>query len=197
MTQQIPPRVGVMILPGMSFFPGALLPLYIFEPRYREMLSASLAGERMFAVAQADEEGSACAVASLGVVRACVANPDGTSNLILQGTCRVTISRLRMKPYPTAAAEVLRDVDPDPELSEKLREDVERAFQEVCRAGVEVPKGFENYLAQISAHGEYADAIASAFVHDPVERRGLLEETSVPTRLARLLRCLMRQLPRV
>src|SRR5439155_25640751 len=47
----LPKRVPVMPLPGAFLFPHALLPLCIFEPRYRKMLKHALAHHRMFCVA--------------------------------------------------------------------------------------------------------------------------------------------------
>ncbi|MFZ4774068.1 MAG: LON peptidase substrate-binding domain-containing protein [Terrimicrobiaceae bacterium] len=183
-----------MILPGATLFPGALLPLHIFEPRYRKMLGKALVKSRMFAVAHSEDDGGISAVAGLGVVRACVANADGTSNLILQGAARVVISELKMAPFPQATISLLADEEADDDKAKSLRLDLEKAFLQVRTIGVEIPQGFEGYLAQIACPGAYADAIASAIIQDPVERRGLLEEIHVPTRLSRLLRCLMRQL---
>ncbi|MFN9960803.1 MAG: hypothetical protein ACK55I_47585, partial [bacterium] len=40
---QLPSSIPVMALSGVTLFPNALLPLYIFEPRYREMLATVLA----------------------------------------------------------------------------------------------------------------------------------------------------------
>jgi len=40
-----------MTLPNVILFPQAMLPLYIFEPRYRQMLSDALASHRMLSVA--------------------------------------------------------------------------------------------------------------------------------------------------
>lgn len=184
-----------MILPDAVLFPGALLPLFIFEPRYRRMLAESLEKERMFAVACSQESGGVSAVAGLGVVRACVANPDGTSNLILQGVARVVLSQLKMTPYPHASLALLNDEEPDADAGLRLRSEVEQAFEQVRMVSNEIPQGFEAYLSQILKPGDYADAIASVLVQDPVERRGLLEEVHVPTRLSRLLRCLIRKLP--
>ena len=41
----------VFPLPGVVLFPGALLPLHVFEPRYRAMLADSLASHRFMAMA--------------------------------------------------------------------------------------------------------------------------------------------------
>ena len=41
-TVELPAAVPVMPLPGVLLFPNALLPLHIFEPRFREMLAHAL-----------------------------------------------------------------------------------------------------------------------------------------------------------
>ena len=56
---QVPDEVPVMTLPNLAFFPQALLPLHIFEPRYRRMLRDVLASNRIFAVACLDSEAAA------------------------------------------------------------------------------------------------------------------------------------------
>src|SRR5580765_9012408 len=100
---KIPPEVPVMTLPNATLFPQALLPLYIFEPRYRQMLADSLHSNRMFAVAM-QKPGNArevpLPVAGLGLVRVSVGHRDGTSHLILQGIARVELEEaVRYKPY--------------------------------------------------------------------------------------------------
>src|SRR5580658_3201860 len=95
----LPDEVPVMTLPKIAFFPQALLPLHIFEPRYRRMLREVLASNRLLAVAGinpelADAQGQfepPHRVAGIGLIRACQKNGDGTSNILLQGLCRVEI----------------------------------------------------------------------------------------------------------
>jgi ATP-dependent Lon protease len=43
---KIPNEVPIMTLPNATLFPQALLPLYIFEPRYRQMLADALHSNR-------------------------------------------------------------------------------------------------------------------------------------------------------
>src|ERR1043166_1863322 len=98
----LPDEVPVMTLPNTAFFPQALMPLHIFETRYRHMPRDVLAPNRLFAVAGLDpqkinEPGEfepSHRVASVGIVRACQKNDDGTSNLLLQGLCRVEILKI-------------------------------------------------------------------------------------------------------
>jgi ATP-dependent Lon protease len=74
-----------MILSNATLFPGAILPLHIFEPRYRRMLSDVLESHRMFAVAMrrpGTRREVPMPLACLGVVSVCLQAPDGTSNLL-------------------------------------------------------------------------------------------------------------------
>lgn len=96
-----------MILPRTVFFPQAILPLHIFEPRYRAMLADVLATNQLFIVACKNET-AGCAtdeiphqIATVGIVRAAEKAEDGTSNLVLQGLQRVSILEVEhMEPYP-------------------------------------------------------------------------------------------------
>jgi Lon protease-like protein len=101
-TLHVPTTVPVMTLPNTVFFPQALLPLHIFEPRYRQMLRDVLATDRMFAVAHLDAARQHDPklveplhhTASVGIIRACQKGEGDTSNLLLQGICRVTVKKI-------------------------------------------------------------------------------------------------------
>src|SRR5689334_6605850 len=91
---KVPRETPVMTLPNVTLFPEALLPLYIFEPRYRQMLTDMLHSNRMFAVAMqkpGNSRETPLPVAGLGLVRVSVRHNDGTSHLILQGIARVEL----------------------------------------------------------------------------------------------------------
>src|SRR6185436_9265957 len=109
---QLPDAVPIMTLPSATLFPQALLPLYIFEPRYRRMLSDALKAHRMFIVAMQKpgrSRESPCGVAGLGLIRVSVDHADGTSHLILQGLTRVELHRtVRYKPYRVQSIRLLR-----------------------------------------------------------------------------------------
>src|SRR3954469_20121455 len=100
---KIPQEVPVMTLPNATLFPQALLPLYIFEPRYRQMLVDALDTNRMFSVAMqrpGTSRETPSPVAGLGLIRVSVGHRDGTSHLILQGIARVELEQaVRYKPY--------------------------------------------------------------------------------------------------
>src|SRR5437870_4727549 len=111
----LPKAVPVMPLPGATLFPHALLPLHIFEPRYRAMLSHALTHDRMFCVALLKTQRAEwrrtsdfSQTATVGLVRACVGRGDGTSDLILQGLKRVRFTGFEQaQPFPIAEIELL------------------------------------------------------------------------------------------
>src|SRR2546426_2537423 len=112
MAMKIPRDIPVITLPKATLFPQALLPLYIFEPRYRQMLADALHSNRMFSVAM-QKPGSGretpSPVAGLGLIRVSVGHRDGTSHLILQGLARVELAEtVRYRPYRVQRIRPLR-----------------------------------------------------------------------------------------
>src|SRR6266481_3667032 len=110
----LPNEVPVMPLPGAVLFPHALLPLYIFETRYREMLEHALQRDRMFSVTlikpscpewRAPED--FFHFATIGHPRACVDHRDGTSNLVLQGLHLARFASFQQQPpFPLARNDI-------------------------------------------------------------------------------------------
>jgi Lon protease-like protein len=152
----LPKAVPVMPLPGALLFPHALLPLYIFEARYRAMLQHALGEHRMFCVTLIDpprgEWQSAKDfrhVATVGLIRACVGRSDGTSNLILQGLQRVRFSAFQQeKPFPIAEIDPLKSQKPpSPIESEALGAKVLEFYGRLKKNGREFPEKVDSYLA--------------------------------------------------
>src|SRR5262249_35888022 len=132
----LPDEVPVMTLPNTAFFPQALMPLHIFEPRYRHMLRDVLASNRLFAVAGLDLDRvndpghfePPHRVASVGIIRACQTNENGTSNLLLQGLCRVEIVRI-LRDEPSRQVQIralLSEAGATPGENQALRYELSR-----------------------------------------------------------------------
>ncbi len=191
----LPKTVGVIALPGTILFPGALLPLYIFEPRYRDMLETSLGEERIFAVAMQRDEESVHPVGGVGLVRACVRNPDGTSHLILHGIARVRFtSWVQTDPYRVAEIDRLdSDHAHDPE-AEELAHTVRGICQSLREQGYQLPQHFESFLDEASSPEALSDAVCSTLIPSAESRQALLQELNVVTRLQGFLKLLKRQL---
>ena len=192
---ELPEEVPVMPLPGAVLFPNALLPLYIFEPRYREMLEHALQRERMFSVAlikpscpewQAPED--FFHVATVGLIRACVGRGDGTSNLVLQGLQRVRFKSFEQEtPFPVAKIDIVESTGDATIKTEALGEKVLELYRKLKRADRRLPPKVDRYLAQLGDVEMLADLVASTFVEDPLRRQQMLEEQSINERLRLLI----------
>jgi hypothetical protein len=121
---EIPGTVPVMVLEGATLFPRTLMPLYIFEPRYRAMLEEALATDRLVAIAQPLKGGGdqLCAVAGVGLIRACVKKEDGTSQLILQGVKRVSFTHWpQMLPFRIGAVQCFGRIESETQEQRNAR----------------------------------------------------------------------------
>ncbi len=101
-----------MLLPDCTLFPHGGLPLFIFEPRYRQMLNDALEGDCFFAVArllgdETENPGESVApVGTIGLVRASREQEDGTSQLLIHGVMRVRFTEWHHdRDYPYASIE--------------------------------------------------------------------------------------------
>lgn len=187
-----PDAAGLMVLPWSTLFPGGLLPLRIFEERYRQMLRDALDSHRMFAIAHiADSLGETDfewePLGTLGVLRACVTNDDGTANLILQGVARVEFTNNNPEPYPHADIEILRDSAETSPKVRKLHAKILSLVQKPSDDRPDLPPGFLDHLATIESPASLGDLVASTVITNPVHRRDLLAERNVPCRLELLV----------
>ncbi len=189
----VPEVVPVMTLPETVFFPQALLPLHIFEPRYREMLRDVLAHDRLFAIARIDpaQAGRAgtfepgAAVASVGIIRACQKGEGETSNLLLQGICRVEVrSVVREHPYRLIAVRPLATTAGGSHAQlEEERIEVMRLLNVRRRLGTPAPKGMTQFLESIEDYDTFADIAAFNLCEDGAFKQRLLEELDTLQRL--------------
>jgi Lon protease-like protein len=194
----LPGQLPVMPLPGAVLFPHALLPLYIFEPRYRQMLQHALQHHRMFCVTlikPSCPEWHAAEdffqLATVGLIRACVGRGDGTSNLILQGLQRVRFASFKQEtPFPIAKIDVVEWRDATTVETEALGAKVLELYSSLKSNGRQLPAKIDRYLAELRDLEMLADLIASTFVNDPLRRQRVLEERSLNQRLRFLIRYL-------
>jgi Lon protease-like protein len=188
----LPRQVPIMPLPGALLFPHALLPLYIFEPRYRQMLKHALAHHRMFCVAlikphcaEWQSAGDFFHTAGVGLIRACVERSDGTSNLILQGLERVRFTDFEQEaPFPIATIDSLESDSVSSVETEALATKVLELYSNRKGDGQrQLPPKIDRYLSDLSDLEMLGDLVASTFVSDPLRRQRVLEELSVNQRL--------------
>ena len=186
---EIPREVPVMTLSQTVLFPQAMMPLFIFEPRYREMLSTVLEGDRIFAVAALDERDEDAevletpySIAGVGVVRACKQNPDGTSNLILQGLARVKFENFVCEePYRRARIQqLMSESDGSEETLGSIQPTLLALVQIQMRLGAEIPQEVLQFLSNLKEPESVLDLAIytlcppGSFKQDLLETRGIL-----------------------
>lgn len=89
-------RLSIFPLPGALLLPRMHLPLHIFEPRYRAMVTDSLARDRRIGMIQPRGEGDPVPLFDIGCVGRIAdveALDDGRFNLVLEGLARFTVVR--------------------------------------------------------------------------------------------------------
>jgi len=101
-------------LPGVVLFPGTLLPLHVFEPRYRVMVSRALQGDRIVGMSMIDGSGSPddppplLPLGGAGRIVEQEELEDGRFNIILEGAFRYRIlAEEPSSPYRSATVEVV------------------------------------------------------------------------------------------
>jgi Lon protease-like protein len=198
---EIPTEVPVMPLGNAVLFPHSLLPLHIFERRYRDMLAHCLDGDRMFSVAlikKGIEEATTiedlCPTAGVGLIRACVGNENGTSNLVLQGLARVRlVAWTQEAPFRMAKIEMAKSIPGNPVEADALSEKVKEFCLRIEKIGIPLPPNLMDHLRQIDSPEILSDVVAAAFVGEPFQRQKLLEACEVCERLRLLIQYLRSQ----
>jgi ATP-dependent Lon protease len=215
---KLPREVPVMTLPNATLFPQTLLPLYIFEPRYRQMLADALHSSRMFSVAMqkpGNTREAPSPIAGLGLIRVSVGHRDGTSHLILQGLARVELeSAVRYKPYRIQKIRPLTTPPCDTVAVDALVGKMRELLAERIELGLPfpfpvmtsgkggagaTPPGFSTkevlqYLDSITDPDQAADLVSSAVLPGGADRQCILETVNVEDRLRRLIHFLLAEI---
>ncbi len=177
-------------------FPGMLLPLRVFEPRYLKLVSNAHASHRSLAIAfvpdpAADMSGSPpiASIACVGTIIEHAQRPCGRTNIVLLGRARVRLQELHfLPPYRRAMATVLH-------CQQQQLADVELASLHTAATGFAAfvrrrEPTFELRLPKRSSAGDLADAYAHQLVINVGERQEILETLDVRERVRRVTEAL-------
>jgi ATP-dependent Lon protease len=193
-------EVAVFPLPQVVLFPGALMPLHVFEPRYRTMTRDVLASSRRICIAQIPEDHdlddfgqpSIASVAGVGEIVKCDALADGRFNILVEGKARARVEELPFKrPYRRARLTVLGQGGPEPEQS--LVRALTSLATRVAGAVRQCHPSFQFCLPKGDDGGALADACAHYLVLDGTERQRLLETLDATERVKACVEALLRQ----
>jgi Lon protease-like protein len=188
------PRLVPMFPLGTVLFPHALLPLRVFEPRYRVLTERVLKAEREFGVVlieRGSEVGGGDTRFDVGTVAQIVrAQPLGDGGYVLAtvGIRRVRVARwLPDDPYPQAEVVDFPEAEPDPNAAADAARDRARdALEDVCaiyrQRDPRVPQ--LPPIADDAAQASYE--LAALAPIGPLDAQRLLETPAAPERLLQL-----------
>ncbi|OGL07658.1 MAG: hypothetical protein A3I17_11045 [Candidatus Rokubacteria bacterium RIFCSPLOWO2_02_FULL_72_37] len=193
-------------LPDVTFFPHTLLPLHVFEARYRALVMDVLARDRRLAVVklrpgfEATYAGKPAvhAVAGAGEIVSWERLANGRYNILLKGEGRVRIERERPSDtlYRLVEARRLEDAPPAADTTPTLAR-IRAACGRLLVALQRPADLLDTALADGQAPGVIADRIAAAVLPDGDLRQELLETLDADRRLGRVaaaLEALVREL---
>ncbi|WP_428263749.1 LON peptidase substrate-binding domain-containing protein [Haliangium sp.] len=185
--------VAMFPLPNVVLLPGALLPLHIFEPRYRDMTKDVLAGSGLLAMARLragagpGRRPAVYPVLGVGRVIASENLDDGRYNLLVQGVLRAELTEElpQAQSYRVVQVRPMPDLDPtEPELLGAMH----RKLITLCdQLSLALDKGGEQLreLARSEeSPGGCADLVSSALITELDQRQRLLETVDPGERLA-------------
>jgi Lon protease-like protein len=193
--------VPLFPLPNVVLFPRAVLPLHIFEERYKEMTSNALDSDGQIAMALLKpgwEKNYYNAptiepVVCVGTILTHERLADGKYNFLLQGTMRAKIAReLPLKDHTYRTADLI-PLEETPVMEIDLggeREKLISIFSEAELGQTPVGRQFSQMLSSPLATADIVDLIAFNFLEDLELKQSLLADTDVRHRVGRTVRAL-------
>jgi Lon protease-like protein len=179
-------------LPSVVLLPGTLLPLHVFEPRYREMVEDALASDRTIGLAMLKEgrtsdEGASpiWSVGGAGEIFESEKLDDGRFNILVRGTFRYRIlgEEDPAKPYRRARVEELHST-PFPSAGEARRiTELARNLFGVISGEIDLPPLPEEALEP----ERLASELALRLRYEAAELQAILETDAIPSRFSTLI----------
>lgn len=198
----LPSEIPLFPLPNVVLFPGAFLPLHVFEPRYRAMLTDALAGDRLVGLVllrpgwglEYEERAPVYPIGCAGLISHVDRLEDGHYNIIVHGLEKFRIvgeatgtGTSSVHPYRVARIEPIFEalVAGDRTAIRDERRRLE-ALLVPRRAGTErngpLPPGISDE--------DLVNALAQHLALDPIEKQALLERDGVLARCQSLIELL-------
>ncbi len=182
-------------LPSVVFFPHTLLPLHIFEPRYRKMVEDSLRGERQIGMVLMREDAELGTeawhpVGGLGRITEVSRLEDGKFDILLTGMSSFRILEIvRERPYRLARVQLLEERLPAARSLESLSQQLIEGFRSFVER---LPKAFDPDILEDFDFPTLVNSICATIPIDERSKQLLLEINDLDQRARETLRILER-----
>jgi Lon protease-like protein len=180
---------------GTVLFPGAILPLHIFEDRYKEMMRHAIENQGQFGLSYREDAAVGMEtpppVGSVGCaakINAVMPLADGRMNVISTGLIRYRILEVKQSaPFVIAIIEPFSD-DPEPQADlSRLQTDTSALTSQFLSALQDLNDARGESQVELPEEAEiFSMTVASALPIDNETKQHLLETTSTRLRLTRL-----------
>ena len=182
-------------LPNVVLFPNVFLPLHIFEPRYREMIAAALASDRLIGMAllrpgwDRDYEGRppVYPIGCSGVITHAEHLADGRYDIVLRGLDRFRIVR---EDHERSFRRAVVDPVPEPAVAGDDRRIIRESRSKLEAMLANDPRVGDAKVPSSMADVDLVNALAQYLDLEPVEKQALLEKPCLRTRAASLVELL-------
>lgn len=187
---------------NVVLFPGADLPLHIFEPRYRLMINECYDQARPFGVVLARPESEPLreepySIGTMAEIEALDRMEDGRMNLIARGGQRFRIlSQHRERPYLSGLVEIYSDVCAEGDLAlDSVACQARNLFRSYLEALLSLVERTELEFTLPSDAEELSHFIAHLIDMQDEQKQHMLELTSTRQRLEEEIYILRREIP--
>jgi Lon protease-like protein len=153
---------------GLVLLPQELVPLHIFEDRYKQMINECLESDTEFGIVWLSDDGLRDIGCTARIERVIERFDDGRMNILVTGAQPFRLlRRVEELAYPAGDIELLEDFEPDadPELAEQAR----TRYAELVEAATEEKPDLDE-IAGLDAYG-----MAATVEHPPEAKQALLE----------------------
>jgi Lon protease-like protein len=186
-------EIPLFPLPNLVLFPRVLVPLHIFEERYKLMINSCIDSEAVFGIvllrsgAETESEDTIHRVGVTARIVQVERLENGRLNILTEGEDRFRIRRFTsQEPYWKVFVDFLEDNESHPSI-EVLQEEVSELYRKVAELGAKIDSTEEPETALPESPTDLSYMISYILDIDPEAKQKLLELTSAAERLRSLV----------
>ncbi len=196
-------ELPIFPLPNVVFFPQTVLPLHIFEPRYKQLVADALEGNRAIGMAllqpgwesRQDERPKVFNTGGMGLMTQYKQLEEGRYNIFLSGRHRYRILEfIRETPYRIARVRLLQEVMPSNQEKNEISTELVRGFRELNEANTQ--PGLEPDVIEKLDFPTLVNSFCSSLGLSVYDQQQLLEMNSLKVRATTISGILRRQISR-